>query len=249
MIGAVKVVVHRPLLGRIKRLTVIRDIDQWFAAILVERQPGIVQSREGEVGVDVRVSNVVALSDGTVVENPRFLDGSLEQIKTLQARLSRKKRGSRNREKANRSLAKAWRTVRRQRDDFAHKLSHELAEKNNLIAFEDLRIQNMVKNHNIASAIMDASWGKLRQLTAYKAERRGGRVILIDPRGTSQKCSRCGQILKKDLSVRVHECPSCGLVMDRDVNAARNILQAGQELARVEAAPLLIQRRRISKFG
>jgi len=206
MIGAVKVVVHRPLLGRVKRLTVIRDIDQWFAAILVEGQPGIVQSGEGEVGVDVGVSNVVALSDGTVVENPRFLDGSLEQIKTLQVRLSRKKRGSRNREKAKRSLAKAWRKVRRQRDDFAHKLSHELAEKNNLIAFEDLRIQNMVKNHSIASAIMDASWGKLRQLTAYKAERRGGRVILVDPRGTSQKCSRCSQMLKKDLSVRVHEC-------------------------------------------
>jgi hypothetical protein len=93
MIGAVKVVIHRPLLGRVKRLTVIRDIDQWFAAILVEGQPGIVQSGEGEVGVDVGVSNVVALSDVTVVENPRFLDGSLEQIKTLQVRLSRKKRG------------------------------------------------------------------------------------------------------------------------------------------------------------
>ena len=139
--------------------------------------------------------------------------------------------------------------VRRQRDDFAHKLSYELAEKNGFIVFEDLKIQNMVKNHSLASAIMDASWGKLRQLIAYKAERRGGRVVLVNPAGTSQKCSRCGNTVEKDLSVRTHECPNCGLAIDRDVNAARNILQAGQELARVEAAPLLVQRRRISKFG
>jgi putative transposase len=159
--------------------------------------------------------------------------------------------GSRNRKKAKLSLAKAWRKVRRQRDDFAHKLSHELAEKNGLIVYEDLKIQNMVKNHNLASAIMDACWAKTRQLTVYKAERRGGRVILVNPSWTSQKCSACGVLnaQMKDLSKRVFECESCGLVLDRDVNAARNILQAGQELARVEGAPLLVQRRRISKFA
>ena len=133
--------------------------------------------------------------------------------------------------------------------DFAHKLSDSLTKENQLIVFEDLQIGNMVKNHSLASAIMDACWGKTRQLTAYKAERRGGRVMLVPPSGTSQKCSGCGETVPKDLSVRVHECPNCGLVLDRDVNAARNILQAGQELARVEAVPLLVQRRRISKFG
>ena len=100
-----------------------------------------------------------------------------------------------------------------------------------------------------ASAIMDAPWGQLRRLTAYKAERRGGRVILVNPSGTSQKCSGCGAMVLKQLSERVHDCPRCGLVMDRDVNAARNILQAGLEQARVEAEPLLVQRRGISKFG
>ena len=248
-VGAVKIVVHRSLLGRLKRLTVIKDLDQWFAAILVEGEPDIESFPEGKVGVDVGVSNVVALSDGTVVENPHFLDSSIQRIKTLQMSLARKKTGSRNRENVKFSLAKAWRKVRRQRDDFAHRLSHELAEKNNIIAFENLRIQNMVKNHTIASAIMDASWGKLRLLTAYKAEQRGGRVILVNPSGTSQKCSECGKTGQKDLSVRVHSCPNCGLVLDRDVNAARNVLQAGLERARVEAGPLLVQRRRISKFG
>lgn len=105
----------------------------------------------------------------------------------------------------------------------------------------------MVKNHNLASAILDATWGKLRQLTAYKAERRGGWVILVEPSGSSQECSRCGMIVKKDLSIRTHHCPRCGLVLDRDVNAARNILARGLEQAPVETEPLPVLR--MGKFG
>ena len=250
MVGDVRVRFHRQIEGVVKRVTIIRDIDQWFVALSVEDTLIAVQSvGQGKVGVDVGISNVAALSDGTLIDNPRFLINSAEHIKSLQRRLSHKKKGSSNREKAKFSLAKAWRKVRRQRDDFAHKLSDSLTKENQLIVFEDLQIGNMVKNHSLASAIMDACWGKTRQLTAYKAERRGGRVMLVPPSGTSQKCSGCGETVPKDLSVRVHECPNCGLVLDRDVNAARNILQAGQELARVEAVPLLVQRRRISKFG
>jgi putative transposase len=252
MIGAVKIVVHRPLLGRVKRLTVIRDIDQWFASFSVEQDS--VEERNPvpkEVGIDLGISNIVALSDGTLVENPRCLSMSTSRILYLQREFSRKKKGSKNRERAKVRLAKAWRKVRRQRDDFGHKLSHELVEKNGLMVFENLKVRNMVKNHSLASAIMDASWSNLRQLTVYKAERRGGRVILVNPEGTSQKCSRCGVMNPKmeDLSERIFRCEVCGLVLDRDVNAARNLLQAGQELARVEAKPLLVQRRRISKFA
>jgi putative transposase len=248
-IGRLKIVLHRPVSGLIKRVTVIRDVDQWFAAFLVEEGTSATIAPSRAVGVDVGVSNIVALSDGTLVDNPRFLNESAERIKSLQRHLSRKKKGSNNREKARVKLAKAWRTVRRQRDDYAHKLSDKLTKENNLIVFEDLKVENMVKNHRLASAIMDASWGQLRRMTAFKAERRGGWVILVEPRGTSQKCSGCGKTVEKDLSVRTHSCPDCGLELDRDVNAARNILQAGQELARVEEKPLLIQRRRISKFG
>ncbi len=248
-IGKVRVTLHRKATGAIKRATVIRDIDQWFVALLVEENHNVVRSGDGKVGVDMGISNVVALSDGTLVDNPRFLNGSVERIKSLQRLLSRKKKGSSNREKTRLSLAKAWRKARRQRDDFAHKLSDKLTKENKVIVFEDLKIQNMVKNHSLASAIMDASWAQLRRLTAYKAERRGGRVILVNPGGTSQKCSGCGEAVPKGLSERVHDCPRCGLVMDRDVNAARNILERGLEQARVEAEPLLVQRRRISKFG
>jgi putative transposase len=248
-IGKIKVRLHRQVAGVIKRATVIRDIDQWFVALLVEGPSVVKRAGNGKVGVDVGVSNLAVLSDGTQIDNPRFLNHSAGRIKSLQKQLSHKKRGSHNREKAKLSLAKAWRKVRRQRDDFAHKISDKITRENRFIVFEDLAIRNMVRNHSLASAIMDSAWGRLRQFTAYKAERRGGRVILVNPSGTSQKCSRCGETVPKDLSARSHRCPRCGLVIDRDVNAARNILKAGLERARVEAEPLLVRRRRISKFG
>ena len=143
---------------------------------------------------------------------------------------SRKKKSSSNREKAKLRIEKAWRQVRRQRDDTAHKASRKLADNYGIVVFEDLRIKNMVKNHRLASAILDATWSKLRRLTAYKAEKRGGgRVVLVEPRGTSQECSGCHEIVEKSLSVRIHLCPHCGLMLDRDVNAATNILARGLE--------------------
>jgi putative transposase len=248
-IGRLKVKVHRPLTGIIKRVTVIRDIDQWFVAILTDGKADSIEASKGQVGVDLGVTNVMALSDGTTIESPRLVKRSAVRLRTLQRALSRKKRGSKNREKARIAFAKAWRKVRRQRRDFAHKLSDKLTKENRLIVFEDLKVGNLVKNNTLASAIMDASWGQLRRLTAYKAERRGGRVILVDPRGTSQKCSGCGEVVRKELSERTHKCLRCGLTMDRDVNAARNILKAGLEQAHAEERPLLVQRRRISKFA
>ena len=169
-IGRVRVTLHRRVTGAIKRATVIRDIDQWFVALLVEQDQRTVRSSGGRVGVDMGISNVVALSDGMLIDNPRLLNKTIERIKSLQRRLSRKKKGSSNSEKAKLSLAKAWRKARRERGDFAHKLSDELTKENKVIVFEDLKIQNMVRNHSLASAIMDASWGQLRRLAAYKAE-------------------------------------------------------------------------------
>ncbi len=202
------------------------------------------------VGIDVGLINWLALSDGRMIENPLDFDAQAKKIKKLQRNLSRKEKGSHNREKARVALAKAWRQVRRCRDDFVHKTSKMLVDEGyTLVVFEKLNIANMVKNHNLASAIMDAIWGKLRQLTAYKVERRGGRCITVNPSGTSQKCSGCGVETKEklDLSIRTFECHSCGLVLDRDMNAAKNILKSGLEQARAETEPLLI-RQRISKF-
>jgi len=252
-LGRIRIRQHRPIEGAPKTCTIHKDIDQWYVCISTET-PEIKRSPASSgrwVGLDLGLTNIVTLSDGERIPNPKFLAKSLAKLRLLQQAMTKKKSGSRNREKAKIRLEKAWRTVRRQRDDFAHKVSHRLTMENEVVVFEDLGIRSMVKTHSLASAIMDSTWRKLRLLTAYKAERRGGRVILVNPSGTSQKCSRCGVMnpKMKDLSRRVFECDGCGLVLDRDVNAARNILQAGRELAHAEAQPLLVQRRRISKFG
>jgi putative transposase len=235
-IGLVKGKLHRPIEGWTKTCTIIRDIDQWYACISAETgpSPSVPRSGQSAVGVDFGVLNLATLSNGMVFENPRHLDNSITRITALLRHLSKKKKGSANRGKAKVFLAKAWRRVRNQRLDVTHKVSANLSSKYSTIVFEDLEIPSMAKNHNLASAIMDASWGQLRRLTAYKAERRGGRVILVNPSGTSQKCSGCGEMVPKGLEERMHSCPNCNLVLDRDVNAARNILAAGLEQARVE---------------
>jgi putative transposase len=250
MIGEVKVKIHREIQGEVKTATIIRDVDQWFVALSIEeqqpQQPTTINNKV--VGVDMGIRNRIVLSDGVLIEAPSFLSKAEERIKKLQKALPKKKNGSKRREKARMLLAKAWRKVRRQRDDFAHKTSNKLAREYGTIVFEDLNIRRMIKNNSLASAIMDSCWYKLRQFTAYKAERRGGRVMLVNPAGTSQKCSGCGEIVQNPLSQRVHTCPTCGLTLDRDLNAARNILASGLERALTEAEPLLIHRR-ISKFG
>ncbi len=138
-IGIVRVTLHRKVTWAIRRATVIRDIDQWFVALLVDEDHSVVQSGDGKVGVDTGISNIVTLSDGTLIDNPRFVNRSVERIKSLQRRVSRKKKGSSNRERVKLSFAKAWRKARRQRDDFAHKLSDKLTKENKVIVFEDLK--------------------------------------------------------------------------------------------------------------
>ncbi len=248
MIGMLKIRLSREIRGKLKTCTVVRDIDQWYACLAVENEMRETPaSSSPPVGVDLGVSPALALSDGTILPSPRLLRRSETEIRDLQKSLSRKKGGSRNREKARVRLAKAWRRLRNRRNDFVHKTSKFLADNHGTIVFEALATTNMVKNHNLASAILDACWGKLRQLTAYKAERRGGRVILVEPRGSSQECSGCGKEVPKNLSERMHRCPHCGLVLERNVNAARVILARGLEQAHAETEPPPVIR--AGKFG
>jgi putative transposase len=253
-IGAVKFKMHRIPVGMVKRCTIIRDVDQWYACITTDDgvDTGAANTDTSKlVGVDVGLINWLTLSDGKAIQNPLNFEAQARHIKELQRNLARKRKGSHNREKARIQLSKAWRQVRRRRDDFVHKASASLdREGYTLVVFEKLNINGMVKNHRLAAAIMGATWGKLREYAAYKVGRRGGRVVIVNPNGTSQKCSRCGVVAKEklDLSVRTFECHSCGLVIDRDLNAAINILKLGLEQARAEAEPLLVQRKRISKF-
>jgi putative transposase len=146
------------------------------------------------------------------------------KLSRRQRKLARTVKGSRNREKARLRVARAHRKVRNQRKDFLHQLSRMLVDEYDLIAFEDLTIGNMVKNHRLSKSIYDAGWGLLIGMTDAKAERAGRRVTSEEPAGTSQKCSSCGKIVRKPLSERTHRCPHCGLEKDRDWNAAGVVL-------------------------
>ena len=223
-IGPVRIKLHRPLEGRMKTCTIKRNVDQWYVVFSCEVESRARSHNGLTVGVDVGLEKFATLSDGTVIENPRFLRESEQKIKTHQRRISRREKGSNRRKKARDELARVHRKVHNQRTDFAHKLSRQLADRYSTITFEKLNILNMVKNHHLAKSIVDASWNKLIQYTTYKAEEAGGKVVLVGPKNTSQMCSRCGMLVKKGLSVRVHQCWNCGLVIDRDLNAALNIL-------------------------
>ncbi|MFQ6135734.1 MAG: RNA-guided endonuclease InsQ/TnpB family protein [Candidatus Hydrothermarchaeales archaeon] len=234
-IGSVDIKLHRPIEGTVKTCTIRRDVDRWYACFTVEL-PDVAAEKRGianAVGVDVGLSSLVTLSTGEKIEPPKFLRKIEEKLAREQRRLSRKKKGSKNRLKQRLKVAKLHRKIREQRTDFNHKLSRKLVDTYDLIAFEDLRIRNMLQNHHLAKSISESSWYMLQGLTAYKAGEAGKQMALVDPNGTSQECSNCGEKVGKNLSVRMHECPYCGLVLDRDVNAAINILKraVGEGLA------------------
>ena len=225
-IGTIRMFYHRLILGEIKTLSIKKDlVGDWFATFVTELPDVPKKEPETAVGIDVGIEQLAAISTGEIIKHPHFLKKSELNLKKLQRRLSKKKKGSNHWKDAKLKVAKAYRKIERQRDDFLHKVSNDLVRKADLIAFEDLRINNMVKNHHLANSIMDSSWGKLVQYTTFKAENAGKFVELVNPRETSQSCSRCGMSVKKSLSVRIHRCLNCGLTIDRDVNAALNILK------------------------
>ena len=227
-IGVVKIVLHRPLEGRIKTLTVQRDAaDHWYACFACEVASEVLPFNELAVGIDVGLERFATLSDGVKVENPRFFRRNEKALAKAQRKLSKAEKGTPQRAKRRKAIQHIHQRIANKRRDFAHKLSREWVSSFGMIAFEKLNGKNMLQNHCLAKSISDAAWHQLIAYTTYKAENAGRVVVLVDPRNTSQQCSCCGTMVEKSLSVRVHACPACGLVMDRDQNAAINILGLG----------------------
>ena len=241
-IGDIKIKLHRPIEGKIKRLTVRRSsTEKWFACFSVEiDDPPKPPWKDGLMaGIDVGLENFATLSNGEKIDNPRFFRSEEKALAKAQRRLSKYEKGTPERWKALKVVQRIHERIANRRYDFAHQVSHNLVERFGLIAFEDLSITNMLKNHCLAKGISDAAWRMLVITTSYKAESAGSMVVLVDPRNTSQLCSRCGLKVNKSLSDRVHECPQCGLVMDRDENAAINILRLGlQSLPKARSSAL-----------
>jgi len=227
-IGDVKLKYSRPTEGAIKTCRIVRDVDQWFVILTCEQEnTSPVKSSKPAIGVDLGIKTFAFLSDGKSFENPRHLLKSEDKLKLKQRRLSKKVKGSANRNKQRITLAKVYRTIRHQREDFLHKLSRELVENYGSISFEQLNIRGMVRNHNLAKHISDCAWRKLIEYTQYKAEEAGVEVRLVNPKNTTQMCSGCGKIVPKTLADRIHSCPHCDLEIDRDLNAALNISRVG----------------------
>ena len=251
-VGNVRVVFHRemPPFERLKTCTVVREPDgRWYASLVYEydvQTPEPVKTFISPVGIDLGLKSLIATTDGAKVPHPRFLGKAEGRLKRLQRRLSAKAKGSSNRRKARRLLAVQHSRVSRQRADFNHKLSTELVRKHDFIAFEDLKVRNMVRNHALAKSISDAGWGQLRRFSEYKARRAGKLVARVPPAYSTQGCFFCGARNQVPLSVRSFDCEGCGRTLDRDFNAAwivlkRGLAQVGQdmpELKPAEAGPL-----------
>lgn len=235
--GEIKIKYHRPLPddAKIKHVVVKRSNGKWYVCLQVELPDPAPVERDGlAVGIDVGLESLLALSNGALVENPGWLRSSLAKLRVAQRRASRREKGSNRRRKAYAQVARLHERVANQRRDFWHKLTRSLVNAYSVIVLEDLALGFMTHNQYLALSAHDAGLGEFRQLLEYKAGEAGTRVVAVDPRNTSQVCSGCGALVRKGLSVRVHRCPHCGLELNRDVNAARNVLNLALDTARTE---------------
>ena len=218
---------HFYQLDQIKRVRLVKRADGYYCqfAVSVDRIESVEPSGSA-IGLDVGLNDFYVDSNDDRAENPRFLRRGTQRVKQAQRRVSKKVKGSNNRRKARLILGKRHLKISRQRKDHAIKLARCVITSNDVVAYEDLRIKNMVKNHCLAKSINDASWYQFRVLIEYFGKVFGKITVAVSPHYTSQECSSCGAIVKKGLSTRTHIC-QCGTILNRDHNAARNILSRG----------------------
>jgi putative transposase len=245
----IKIKMHRKVQGCIKAVLIKREGRQWFAIVQADQDPEALPETGKSIGLDVGLKSFVVDTDSNSVENPRFAEKAADKLAKAQKRLARAERGSNNRQKIKEGIEKIHIRVNHQRDDFLHKLSRSYVNNYDNICIEDLDVKGLKeKGHSkgMHRNIHDASWSRFMFMLfswtssrgaadgvscTYKAASAGRKLIKVDPRNTTQKCSACGSIVKKELSDRVHECPYCGFSCDRDYNASRNILIAGAATA------------------
>jgi putative transposase len=210
--------------GSIKRVRLVRKADGYYCqfAVDIEVKPE-QRTGNGEIGLDVGLEFFYSDSNGHHEENPRFLRKAHKAIKHAQRQIYKKEKGKNQRRIARRRYAKKHLRVSRQRNEHAKRIARNVCKANALVAYENLNIKGMVRNHCLAKSINDVAWTLFRRWLEYFAKKFNTTVVAVNPRMTSQKCSDCGVIVKKSLSTRTHKC-NCGSYLHRDVNAAINIL-------------------------
>jgi len=230
----IKIKLHRPFEGTPKTVYIVNRADgHWYALLVCETPPpgdvvATVDNRPA-IGIDVGLTSFLTDSNGDTVDHPRFFRTAQKTLRRKQRALSRRQKGSHRRKKAARGVAQTHLKIERQRRDFHFKVAHHYALVYAIIVVEHLNIAGMVKNRRLSKSILDAGWASFLNILQSKAESAGSEVRRIDARYTTQRCSNCGELTPKGLSVRTHICQHCSFVLDRDQNAALNILRAGAQ--------------------
>ena len=219
---------------KVAGFTISRENNKYYISFSFNTE---IEGKEtnGAVGIDLGIKDFAICSDGTIYTNQRFLEKSLRKLKISQRKLSKKKKGSNNRDKQRLKVSKLHKKVKNQRNDYQHKISRELSDKFKVICLETLKVKNMVKNKRLSKAIQDVSWSSFVSKLEYKVAENQGYLVKIDAYYPSSKtCSNCGCVKDKlSLSERTYKCNECGFEIDRDLNASINILNVG--LKQIEA--------------
>lgn len=226
-VGTIRVKLHRPIEGTIKTVMLKREAGKWYAVFSCDLGPiEVAPSTNPPIGIDVGIESFLTTSDGEHEPNPAYHKSALPELRRRGRAVNRKRKGGKNRRKAARVLARAHARVKNLRREHHHQVALKLVRRYGLIAVESLSIKNMLRNGRLARAISDAGWSGFLLTLKSKAESAGVSIVEVNARGTSQECSGCGRVVRKDLSQRWHSC-ECGCSLHRDENAARNILARG----------------------
>jgi putative transposase len=221
---------HREMYGKPKTATIMRSsTGKWYVAFACEIETQHLPTTDSSIGIDVGLHSFAALSDGTVIDNPWFFRKEEKVLAKAQRKLSKAAKGTPERAKQRKVVARVHERITFRRNDFSHQESRKIVNNYGTICVEDLTVNRMIRNHCIAKSIADAAWSGFFSMLSYKAESAGRKLVKVNPAYTTQDCHRCGHRQKLNLADRIYICPCCGLYIDRDLNAAKNILALGMQ--------------------
>jgi len=229
-IGSVKMVYHRPIKGKVKTCTVQRSsTGKWYVSLSCECEPERLEPVATQVGIDVGLKTFATLSNGEEIANPRFFRKEEKALARVQRKHSKLAKGTPERRKHRKVVARVHERIKFRRDNFTHQESRQIVDRFGVICVEDLHVNHMAHNHCLANSIADASWSEFFSKLSCKAEEAGRQYVKVNPAYTSQTCSTCGHRQKMPLDIRIFACPCCHVHLDRDLNAAKNICSLGRQ--------------------